>query len=134
MLDRLRDTLCSETPCSSKCTDMLLGSLIRQMHQAGISRKRVKRPFYGYSVDGLKESLSAFTSPKFYPEPKSNNSCSCRLEYRIQPLLEKSLEDVEDLGLENVWKGRLEQRESKRNESSALRTEWRSASECSTAV
>jgi len=45
---------------------MLLGSLTKKMHESGISKKKVKPPYYGYSVDVLSKSVSGFSSPDLY--------------------------------------------------------------------
>lgn len=104
---------------------MLLGSLMRQMHGAGIPKLRANKTFHGSSVDWLNKVVSGFTSPRLCIGFHSFPANSCRLEDRIQPCLEETLKLVKDLRLENIWDQRMQERESKGTESLMLRTMWR---------
>src|SRR4051812_9172673 len=51
LLDHVRDTLCKQSSCTFACSAVLLDSLVRHMHQAGLTELRADHPFSGYSID-----------------------------------------------------------------------------------
>lgn len=114
MLYSLRDSLCSETGCSEKCSATLLGFLMRHMDAAGIAKVRAKDAFEvfdGRSIELWINAISGFSSSYYMEHCYECNSCGCTLEERIRPALDEKRRFVRDLKLESVWSQRMKEQE-----------------------
>ena len=95
LLDDFREFLCRDSSCSFECAAVRLGSLIRHMHQAGLTNLCHKRPFIGYSIDWLYKTISDFWAP-------NDDSHRCQREAWLKPGLADILEATRDIEFEDI--------------------------------
>lgn len=110
--------------CPAGCTDAKLGSLTRQMQEAGIGPVNITRNAYSLSVDRLHGIISAFVTPSS-PSKTCWTCFQSPLEDEVMICLEESLELLKGSWLNSVWEQRMKDREAEQARLSASRDSWR---------
>ncbi|KAH7029903.1 uncharacterized protein B0I36DRAFT_412376 [Microdochium trichocladiopsis] len=127
-LNRLWSSLTKEESCRPGCSYMLLGALTSHMKKAGVFSPLQQPEPYGDSIEWLHTRILSFDSPTFretsHSPFHSHADCSCRLKTRITPLIDLNRGLLKKLVLENIYRGRLQQREEARQTALALRFSW----------
>lgn len=106
VLDELRKSLCVDDKCSIACSSILLGSLIKQMHNLGFNDERPTSPFLGYSVDGFRQAIISFQTPQWCSNSSTNirgyrhsHSYSCNLREKIESQAVDIVKELEGMKL-----------------------------------
>ncbi|KAH6961856.1 hypothetical protein BKA56DRAFT_599344 [Ilyonectria sp. MPI-CAGE-AT-0026] len=106
-LDKLRDSLRrGEEACSFECSSMLFGCLMKGMHEINSVDHPAKRPYTGYSIAHLMQSISDFQSPRWYSltdlSHKGRNLHSCTLAQKTQPIVDGMEKLMKEFTLKDV--------------------------------
>lgn len=106
-IDNLRNSLCNDKDiCSFECSSMLLGSLMKEMHKINRFGSPPAKPYNGYSVKGLLQSISTIRSPQWFAlrdlsSHKGRNGHCCNLMQKIQPILDDTEKSLHGWNLED---------------------------------
>lgn len=101
-INNLRGSLCEDKDvCSFECSSILLGSLMKEMRKINHLNRKSAKPYNGYSVAGLLQSISNFKSPHWYDisSHQSRRRHPCNLMQEIQPILDDIKESLQGFKL-----------------------------------